>query len=56
MHPPPPPPQHLNETEFLEPLEILNTKSNVNIGNIGIDDLYRGGAYCKYGFNNVAQF
>ena len=35
MHPPPLP--HLDETKFfLEPWDILNTKSNVNIENRGI--------------------
>ena len=32
---PPPPPLHLNET-----IDILNTKSNVNIENIGMQTLF----------------
>ena len=35
----PPPPTHTH-LSFLEPWDILNTKSNVNIENIGMETLF----------------
>ena len=57
-YPVPPSPYIRIKLIYLEPWDILNSKSNLNIENIGVQTLYRRLIWRdpKYVFNNVAQF